>query len=173
MGFLAELRCRNVIRVAGLQLAGAWLLTEVAGTLLPVFGAPDWAVQAAATSHQFPAAGRAKSHGSWPLRVDRGLAASVYGPHPTLLALRFLATRYDCSRISGLCLTSISRGRATMGYARVGSSLLCRASRPWTFAGYSDAGSTCSPSFGVLATAVMFSSISQDARAQAATCSGS
>jgi hypothetical protein len=49
MGFFAELRCRNVIRVAGLQLAGAWLLTEVAGTLLPVFGAPDWAVQAAAS----------------------------------------------------------------------------------------------------------------------------
>jgi hypothetical protein len=33
-----------------------------------------------------------------------------------------------------------------MGYARVGSSLLLRASRPWTFPGYSDAGSTCSPS---------------------------
>ena len=43
-----------------------------------------------------------------------------------------------------------------MGYARVGSSLLLRASRPWTFPGYSDAGSTCSPSFGVLATVVMF-----------------
>ena len=43
-----------------------------------------------------------------------------------------------------------------MGYSRVGSSLLSRASRPWTFAGYSDAGSTCSPSFVVLATAVMF-----------------
>ena len=60
-----------------------------------------------------------------------------------------------------------------MGYSRVGSSLLSRVSRPWTFAGYSDAGSTCSPSFGVLATAVMFSSISQNAQAQAATCSGS
>jgi hypothetical protein len=41
MGFLAELRCRNVILVTELQLAGAWLLTQVAGTLLPVFGAPD------------------------------------------------------------------------------------------------------------------------------------
>ena len=41
-----------------------------------------------------------------------------------------------------------------MGYSRVGSPLLCRASRPWTFAGYSDAGSTCSPSLGMLATAV-------------------
>ena len=102
-----------------------------------------------------------------PDRVELGLTASVYGPLPTLLALRFLATRYDCSRISGFCLTSISRGRATMGYSRVGSSLLSRASRPWTFAGYSDAGSTCSPSFGVLATAVMFSSISQNARLQA------
>ena len=50
-----------------------------------------------------------------------------------------------------------------MGYARVGSSLLLRASRPWTFPGCSDAGSTCSPSFGVLATVVMFSSVSRDA----------
>ena len=41
-----------------------------------------------------------------------------------------------------------------MGYSRVGSSLLSRASRPWTFPGYSDAGSTCSPSLGMLATAV-------------------
>lgn len=60
-----------------------------------------------------------------------------------------------------------------MGYSRVGSSLLCRAFRPWPFAGYSDAGSTCSPSFGVLATAVMFSSISRDAWSQATTRSGS
>ena len=44
-----------------------------------------------------------------------------------------------------------------MGYSRVGSSLLLRASRPWTFPGYSDAGSTCSPSIGVLATAVIVS----------------
>jgi hypothetical protein len=41
-----------------------------------------------------------------------------------------------------------------MGYSRVGSSLLCRASRPWTLPGYSDAGPTCSPSLGMLATAV-------------------
>jgi hypothetical protein len=101
------------------------------------------------------------------------LRMSVYGPHPTLLALRLLATRYDCSRISGLCLTSISRGRATMGYSRVGSSLLCRASSPWTFSGYSDAGSTCSPSFGVLATVVTCSSISRGAWLQATMRSGS
>ena len=60
-----------------------------------------------------------------------------------------------------------------MGYSRVGSSLLSRALRPWTFAGYSYAGSTCSPSFVMLATAVMFSSISRDALPQATTCSGS
>ena len=40
---------------------------------------------------------------------------------PQLLALRSLATRYDCSRISGLMLTSINRGRATMGYSRASS----------------------------------------------------
>ena len=42
MSFLAELRRRNVIRMAGLYLVGAWLVTQVAGTVLPMFGAPEW-----------------------------------------------------------------------------------------------------------------------------------
>jgi adenylate cyclase len=37
--FLTELNRRNVIRVAGLYPAGAWLLVQVAGTGLPVFDA--------------------------------------------------------------------------------------------------------------------------------------
>lgn len=41
-GFLSELKRRNVIRMAGLYLVGAWLLTQVAATLLPVFEAPGW-----------------------------------------------------------------------------------------------------------------------------------
>jgi serine/threonine-protein kinase len=40
--FLTELKRRNVIRMAGLYLVGAWLLVQVAGTVLPMFGAPDW-----------------------------------------------------------------------------------------------------------------------------------
>src|SRR5947207_4293536 len=40
--FFAELRRRNVIRFAGLYLVGAWLLVQVASTVLPMFGAPDW-----------------------------------------------------------------------------------------------------------------------------------
>src|SRR5437763_6613936 len=40
--FLNELKRRNVIRAAGLYLVGAWLLTQVASTVLPMFGAPDW-----------------------------------------------------------------------------------------------------------------------------------
>jgi TolB-like protein/Tfp pilus assembly protein PilF len=40
--FFAELRRRNVVRMAGLYLVGAWLLTQVAGTVLPMFGAPEW-----------------------------------------------------------------------------------------------------------------------------------
>ena len=40
--FFSELKRRNVIRVAGLYLVGAWLLVQVAGTVLPMFGAPDW-----------------------------------------------------------------------------------------------------------------------------------
>jgi hypothetical protein len=38
----AELARRNVIRVAGLYLVAAWLATQVAGTVLPMFGAPGW-----------------------------------------------------------------------------------------------------------------------------------
>src|SRR6188474_633841 len=37
-----ELKRRNVIRFAGLYLVGAWLLVQVASTVLPMFGAPDW-----------------------------------------------------------------------------------------------------------------------------------
>jgi TolB-like protein len=40
MTFLAELRRRNVIRMAGLYLVGAWLLVQVAGTVLPWFNVP-------------------------------------------------------------------------------------------------------------------------------------
>ena len=43
--FFAELKRRNVIRMAGLYLVGAWLLTQVASTLLPVFDAPSWALR--------------------------------------------------------------------------------------------------------------------------------
>ncbi len=37
-GFFAELQRRNVIRMAGLYVVGAWLLVQVAGTVLPWFG---------------------------------------------------------------------------------------------------------------------------------------
>jgi adenylate cyclase len=42
ISFFAELKRRNVVRMAGLYLVGAWLLTQVASTVLPMFGAPDW-----------------------------------------------------------------------------------------------------------------------------------
>jgi TolB-like protein len=42
MSLLAELKRRNVIRMAGLYLVGAWLIVQVAGTVLPMFGAPAW-----------------------------------------------------------------------------------------------------------------------------------
>lgn len=40
--FLSELKRRNVIRMAGLYLVAAWLVTQIAGTLLPMFDAPAW-----------------------------------------------------------------------------------------------------------------------------------
>jgi hypothetical protein len=46
MSFITELKRRNVIRMAGLYLVGAWLVTQVAATLLPVFGAPTWVMKA-------------------------------------------------------------------------------------------------------------------------------
>jgi TolB-like protein/Tfp pilus assembly protein PilF len=46
MSPIAELERRNVIRVAGLYLVGAWLATQVASTLLPLFEAPAWIARA-------------------------------------------------------------------------------------------------------------------------------
>ena len=40
MQLLHELKRRNVIRVAGLYLVRAWLLVQVAGTVLPWFNVP-------------------------------------------------------------------------------------------------------------------------------------
>ncbi len=42
MSLLTELKRRNVIRMAGLYLVGAWLITQVSSTVLPMFGAPEW-----------------------------------------------------------------------------------------------------------------------------------
>ena len=46
MSLLAELKRRNVIRMAGLYLVGAWLIVQIAETLLPIFHTPDWVLQA-------------------------------------------------------------------------------------------------------------------------------
>ena len=43
----SELARRNVIRVAGLYLVAAWLATQVAGTVLPMFDAPGWIARTA------------------------------------------------------------------------------------------------------------------------------
>ena len=45
MNFLAELKRRNVLRMAGLYLVGAWLIVQVAATLFPVFEAPAWVMK--------------------------------------------------------------------------------------------------------------------------------
>jgi TolB-like protein len=43
---LAELKRRNVIRMGGLYLVGAWLMIQVAETLPPAFGVPGWVLRA-------------------------------------------------------------------------------------------------------------------------------
>ena len=45
MSLLAELKRRNVIRMAGLYLVGAWLIVQVAETLLPIYGTPAWVLK--------------------------------------------------------------------------------------------------------------------------------
>jgi TolB-like protein/Tfp pilus assembly protein PilF len=46
MSFFAELKRRNVIRMAGLYLVGAWLIVQVAETVLPTFDVPTWVLRA-------------------------------------------------------------------------------------------------------------------------------
>jgi len=46
LSLLSELKRRNVIRMAGLYLVGAWLITQVAGTVLPMFEVPAWVSRA-------------------------------------------------------------------------------------------------------------------------------
>jgi TolB-like protein len=46
MNLFAELRRRNVIRMAGLYVVGAWLIVQVAETVLPAFDVPGWVLRA-------------------------------------------------------------------------------------------------------------------------------
>ena len=46
MSFVAELRRRNVFRVAAAYLVVGWLLTEVLTTILPTLGSPEWIARA-------------------------------------------------------------------------------------------------------------------------------
>ena len=46
MSLVAELRRRQVFRAAAWYAAAAWLLVQVASTVFPQFGLPDWWVRA-------------------------------------------------------------------------------------------------------------------------------
>ncbi|MCB1560044.1 MAG: hypothetical protein KDI75_02920 [Xanthomonadales bacterium] len=46
MSLFAELSRRNVLRMAGLYVVGAWVIVQVADTLLPLFNTPDWVMKA-------------------------------------------------------------------------------------------------------------------------------
>ena len=78
------------------------------------------------------------------------LRMSVYGlplscKHSVLRRVGSTAQVYPASETCiGLSI------RAMMGYSRASSQSFLRAFRTWTFAGSAGAGSTCSPSFGVL-----------------------
>ena len=53
MPLIAELRRRNVFRVAAAYLVVGWLLTEVLTTILPTIGAPNWAARAVILTFAF------------------------------------------------------------------------------------------------------------------------
>jgi len=53
MALIAELRRRNVFRVAAAYLVVGWLLTEVLTTILPTLGAPGWAARAVILTFAF------------------------------------------------------------------------------------------------------------------------
>ena len=44
--FFDELKRRNVLRMAGLYLVGAWLIVQVSSTVLPAFDLPSWMLRA-------------------------------------------------------------------------------------------------------------------------------
>ena len=46
MKLLAELKRRNVFRMAGLYTVGAWLIVQVGETVLPAFDTPGWVLRA-------------------------------------------------------------------------------------------------------------------------------
>ncbi|MGQ0798986.1 MAG: hypothetical protein ACT4NL_02585 [Pseudomarimonas sp.] len=45
MSLIGELRRRNVIRMAGLYVVGAWLIIQVADTVFPAFDLPGWTLR--------------------------------------------------------------------------------------------------------------------------------
>ena len=45
MGLIAELKRRNVFRMAGLYLVAAWLIIQVANNILPAFQTPPWVLK--------------------------------------------------------------------------------------------------------------------------------
>ena len=45
MSLLAELKRRNVIRMAGLYVVGAWLIVQVASIVVPAFELPTWTLR--------------------------------------------------------------------------------------------------------------------------------
>ncbi len=45
MGFISELKRRNVFRMTGIYLVAAWLIIQVANNILPVFGTSPWVLK--------------------------------------------------------------------------------------------------------------------------------
>jgi TolB-like protein len=118
--FLTELKRRNVIRMAGLYLVGAWLIVQVAGTVLPMFGAPAWMPRSwcccwrsASCRRWFRLGVRADAR--WHQARRRGAAGSIDRPQTARrmehMIVVLLLSRWATSRSTSSCWRRSGRRR--------------------------------------------------------------
>ena len=140
MGLIVELRRRNVFRMAGLYLVGAWLITQVGSTLLPMFDAPTWAMKAqrrdagdrlragadVRVGVRADAAGFEARRGSASSGIDRTTDSTPHGSHdhrralarPRLLRFRQVRARATPRRGAGGANQRTRRGDIARGKAK-------------------------------------------------------
>ena len=81
MSLVTELRRRQVFRAAAWYAAAAWVAIQVASTIVPQFGLPDWSVRAviiaAAAAARDPTSGSSDAEGAVALELLGEHAAAI------------------------------------------------------------------------------------------------
>ena len=81
MSLVTELRRRQVFRAAAWYAAAAWVAIQVASTIVPQFGLPDWSVRAviiaAAAAARDPTSGSSDGEGAVALELLGEHAAAI------------------------------------------------------------------------------------------------